>query len=78
MRFIEKIYSLADFPEGEVINVDGLRVEFSDGWGLVRAVNDASALSLRFEAVSQDVMRRIQVQFKSLMLQVKPDISLPF
>jgi phosphomannomutase/phosphoglucomutase len=78
MRFIEKMYSLADFPEGEVINVDGLRVEFSDGWGLVRAVNDASALSLRFEAVSQDVMRRIQVQFKSLMLQVKPDISLPF
>ena len=78
MRFIEKMYSLADFPEGEVINVDGLRVEFSDGWGLVRAVNDAPALSLRFEAVSQDVLRRIQVQFKSLMLRVKPDISLPF
>ncbi len=77
-RFIEKIFSLAHFPDGDIVNIDGMRVEFPDGWGLIRASRHASALMLRFEANNQDAMARIQSQFKALILQVSPDISLPF
>lgn len=77
-RFIEQMFSLANFSGGEIINIDGMRVEFADGWGLVRASNTTPSLVLRFEADSQEAMNRIQGQFKSLMLQIKPDLSLPF
>jgi phosphomannomutase / phosphoglucomutase len=76
--FIEKMFSLAQFSNAEIINIDGLRAEFPDGWGLVRASSISPALSLRFEADNHDAMKRIQTEFKSLMLQVKPNISLPF
>jgi phosphomannomutase/phosphoglucomutase len=46
--------------EYRVIDIDGARVLFSDGWGLVRASNTQPVLVLRFEASSQDSLRRIQ------------------
>jgi phosphomannomutase/phosphoglucomutase len=77
-RFMEKMFSLANFSDADIINVDGMRVEFPDGWGLVRASSSSPTLSLRFEADNHDAMKRIQTEFKSLLLQVNPDISLPF
>lgn len=76
--FIEKMFSLAQFSNADIINIDGLRAEFPDGWGLARASSISPALSLRFEADNHDAMKRIQTEFKSLILQVKPNISLPF
>lgn len=76
--FVEQMFSRANFKDGKIINIDGMRVEFADGWGLVRASNTTPVLTVRFEADSQDAMLRIQTQFKQLMLQIKPDIHLPF
>ncbi|NOV32510.1 phosphomannomutase/phosphoglucomutase [Methylomonas sp. ZR1] len=78
IRFVEQLFSQAKFKDGKIINIDGMRVEFADGWGLVRASNTTPVLTVRFEADSQDAMQRIQAQFRQLMLQIKPDIKLPF
>ncbi|WP_427501303.1 phosphomannomutase/phosphoglucomutase [Methylomonas sp. MED-D] len=68
----------ARFPNAKVIDIDGLRIEFADGWGLIRASNTTPALTARFEADTKDALRRIQDQFKQLLLQIKPDLDLPF
>lgn len=75
---MEKIMISADFPDGKTISIDGLRVEFPDGWGLVKISNTMPALVLRFEADNNVALSRIQEQFKQLLSQVKPDISFSF
>ncbi len=60
------------------ISIDGLRVDFDDGWGLVRASNTTPSLVLRFEADNADALKRIQAQFKELLLRIKPDLNIPF
>ena len=77
-QFIEKMFAVADFKNGKVTNIDGMRIDFSDGWGLVRASNTTPSLVIRFEADNQEALTRIQNQFRELMLKVKPDIKLPF
>lgn len=78
-QFLENLFSKANFNDAYLIDTDGMRVEFCDGWGLVRASNTfPTALSLRFEADSREVLKRIQAQFKTLLLSIAPDISLPF
>jgi phosphomannomutase/phosphoglucomutase len=76
--FIEQMCKRINFKDGKIITIDGLRVEFSDGWGLVRASNTTPSIVVRFEADSKIAMNRIQRKFKFLMLQIKPDLSLPF
>lgn len=78
IRFIENMYSAAQFPGGKITNIDGLRVDFSEGWGLVRASNTTPSLAIRFEADSQQALHDIQEQFRQLMKKIKPDIVLPF
>ncbi len=77
IRFIEQMFIQANF-DGNIDSADGMKVEFADGWGLVRVSTTEPALVMRFEADSREAMSRIQAQFKFLMLQIKPDISLPF
>jgi len=76
--FMEKLMGLAKFDDAKLVTVDGLRVEFTDGWGLVRASNTTPSLVLRFEADNNDAMNRIQASFRQLMLEIKPGIELPF
>ncbi len=76
--FIEKLTAAAKFSDAKIITIDGLRVDFQDGWGLVRASNTTPSLVLRFEADNESALRRIQEQFKQLMTKIKPDIVLPF
>ncbi|WP_347988343.1 phosphomannomutase/phosphoglucomutase [Methylomonas sp. AM2-LC] len=76
--FIEQMCKRINFKDGKIITIDGLRVEFSDGWGLVRSSNTTPSIVVRFEADSKIAMNRIQRKFKFLMLQIKPDLSLPF
>ncbi len=61
-----------------VITIDGLRVEFSDGFGLARASNTTPVIVLRFEADDAAAMARIQAQFRAALRAVKPDVELPF
>jgi len=78
VRFIDKLMGLAKFDDAKLVTIDGLRVEFTDGWGLVRASNTTPSLVLRFEADNNEAMIRIQASFRQLMLEIKPDIELPF
>jgi len=76
--FMEKLLAKAKFPDAKIITIDGLRADFADGWGLIRASNTTPSLVIRFEADNKTALSRIQNQFKQLMLQIKPDIALPF
>ncbi len=76
--FIDAFKKQADFGIAKLIDIDGLRVEFANGWGLVRASNTTPCLVLRFEADSKEILEEIKTLFKEQMLKVKADIQLPF
>lgn len=78
LHIMDKIFAEQNFSEGKIIKIDGMRVEFTDGWGLVRTSNSLPALTLRFEADNKEALQRIQSNFKALLVKVKPDIALPF
>ena len=61
------------FEGGEVGTIDGLRVDFSDGFGLIRASNTTPVLVLRFEGHTQEALHRIEAQFMDVLRSVKPD-----
>lgn len=62
----------------EVITIDGLRVEYPDGFGLMRPSNTTPVIVLRFEADSLDALQRIQAQFRSIIMKAAPAARLPF
>ena len=76
--FMERFREQANFPGGEVITIDGIRVEFDYGWGLVRASNTTPSLILRFEAENTEELERIQALFRDQMLAVDASLDLPF
>ena len=76
--FMSQFIETATFKKGKIIDIDGLRVEFSDGWGLVRASNTLPMLALRFEADNKKALKRIQKEFKTHLLKVKPSLKIPF
>ncbi len=78
VKFIEKMFATAKFTGGKIIDIDGMRIDFSNGWGLVRASNTTPSLVIRFEADNKEALENIQAQFRDLMRDVKPDIKLPF
>ncbi len=61
-----------------VIAIDGLRVEYPDGFGLMRASNTTPVIVLRFEADSEAALHRIQEQFRGILLAAAPQVQLPF
>lgn len=78
-KLLEKIKANPHFPSSESINIiDGVRVEYADGFGLARPSNTTPIVVLRFEADSEEAIQRIQGEFKSALLAVKPDAKLPF
>ncbi len=62
----------------EIITIDGLRVEYADGFGLARPSNTTPVIVLRFEAETEAALQRIQDDFRRALVAVKPDIILPF
>ena len=62
----------------EIITIDGLRVEYADGFGLARPSNTTPIIVLRFEADTTDALHRIQADFRKALLAVKPGAKLPF
>jgi len=77
--FMEQFSKQAQFLNAEQITtIDGLRVDFKNGWGLVRPSNTTPCLVLRFEADNETVLREIQQQFRSQMLAVNNTLQLPF
>lgn len=78
ITFMEALRAAARFDDADVITIDGLRVEFPHGWGLCRASNTTPSLVLRFEADDHAALQNIQERLRAVMIQVKPDIVLPF
>jgi len=66
------------FEGAEIIDIDGIRVDFSDGWGLVRPSNTSPFLIARFEAESKEALERIKSEFRDLLHSVSADLKLPF
>ena len=66
------------FADAQLTTIDGLRADYADGWGLIRASNTTPSLVLRFEAESEAALRRIQGVFREQMLRIEPNLSLPF
>ena len=62
----------------EIITIDGIRVEYADGFGLARPSNTTPIVVLRFEADDEAAIQRIQADFRQAILAVKPDAQLPF
>ena len=62
----------------EIITIDGLRVEYADGFGLMRASNTTPVIVLRFEADNEAALARIQAQFREVIWGVAPHVALPF
>jgi len=77
-KFMERFSEQAVLPDADIILIDGIRANFSDGWGLVRASNTTPSLVIRFEADSAQSLERIQTLFRQEMLKVQPGLSLPF
>jgi phosphomannomutase/phosphoglucomutase len=62
----------------EIITIDGMRVEYADGFGLARPSNTTPVIVLRFEAETGAALQRIQEDFRRALSAVKPGIKLPF
>ena len=58
--------------------LDGVRVDFAEGWGLVRASNTGAFLTARFEANSEEALETIKGDFRAQLARVAPDLQLPF
>lgn len=78
LAVMAKLIAFAEFNDARITDIDGLRVDFLEGWGLVRASNTMPALTFRFEADNEKALAHIQEQFKELVMQVGPDINIPF
>ena len=76
---IEQLQKTAKFDNPrEVITIDGLRVEYADGFGLARSSNTTPVIVLRFEADNEAALARIQADFRRVISAAKPDAALPY
>jgi phosphomannomutase/phosphoglucomutase len=62
----------------EIITIDGLRVEYADGFGLARPSNTTPVVVLRFEADNAAALERIQADFRRVFVTARPGLALPF
>jgi len=77
--FMTEFAQQASFQQAEQIStIDGLRVDFKHGWGLVRPSNTTPCLVLRFEADNEANLKEIQQQFRLQMLAINSHLQLPF
>ena len=77
-ELIKKLAEQGDFQHGNITTIDGVRVDYSKGWGLVRASNTSPALTLRFEAETEDALAIIQQIFKRELLKIDSSLALKF
>jgi phosphomannomutase/phosphoglucomutase len=76
---LARLQKEARFTDAEdIITIDGLRVEYADGFGLMRPSNTTPVIVLRFEADNAAALSRIQDDFRRILLSAAPELSLPF
>jgi phosphomannomutase len=77
-NFMQRFTQEARFADATLIVIDGLRVEFADGWGLIRASNTTPCLVARFEAHSDESLLQIKALFKAQLHKIDRALSIPF
>ena len=76
--FVARVQASAAFEGARLSTIDGVRADWPDGWGLVRASNTTPVLVLRFDADSREALARIQQTFREQLLALDPALALPF
>jgi phosphomannomutase/phosphoglucomutase len=76
--FVERFLNVAKFEGARIATIDGLRADWPDGWGLVRASNTTPVLVLRFDARDGESLERIKNAFREQLLATDPSLKLPF
>lgn len=66
------------FDNANIIDIDGFRIEFADGWGLIRPSNTTSHVIIRFEADNESALERIKSEFRNLIQSIDPGLEVPF
>ncbi len=78
-KLVARLQSEARFPTAmECITLDGLRVEYADGFGLIRASNTTPVVVFRFEADDEAAMARIKAECRAVLVAALPEVALPF
>ena len=75
-NIVEELSASALLVGGEASQLDGLRVDYAQGWGLVRASNTSSKLTARFEADSEAELQKIQQTFAAALADIDPTLKL--
>ena len=70
---VAKLQAAVDFPGAEINTIDGVRADYPDGFGLIRASNTTPVLVLRFEGHTPEALHRIETDFMAALRAVKPD-----
>ncbi len=74
-NIIQELIEHAQFGNGKVTSLDGIRVDFNDGWGLLRASNTTPALTARFEGHDADALERIKQLFRDQLAEIAPALD---
>ncbi len=77
-EIISKVKEHLNSPTATITEIDGVRVDYDNGWGLVRASNTTPTLTLRFEGDDQDALSLIMEEFRDALTQVDPALQIPF
>ncbi|WP_297790423.1 phosphomannomutase/phosphoglucomutase [uncultured Marinobacter sp.] len=77
-QLVERLASEGSFGDGSISTIDGIRVDYADGWGLCRASNTTPVLVLRFEAETEEALERIKGVFQDQLQKVAPDLHTDF
>ncbi|HSS07574.1 MAG TPA: phosphomannomutase/phosphoglucomutase [Rhodanobacteraceae bacterium] len=77
-RFIENFRARATFEGARITTIDGVRADWPDGWGLVRASNTTPVLVLRFDADNAAALKRVQDVFRAELMKLDSSLPLPF
>ena len=78
VRLVEALLAGDRFPGARKTTIDGLRVDYPDGWGLARASNTEPCLVVRFEGTDDGALERITEEFRRALLSIDPSLELPF
>ena len=77
-NIIKKLEEQGKFPGGNLVKIDGVRVDFPDSWGLIRASNTTPVLVARFEADTEAALENVKTVFREQLNAVEPGLSIPF
>lgn len=77
-KFMDKLKSVADFGDADISTIDGMRVNYDYGWGLIRPSNTTPCLVLRFEADDEAGLKKVQQKFRQQILNVDENLKLEF